>query len=206
MRRAVIVLLSIAAAWGPNNLSAVDKKGPFRVLEASAYPGSKTQERITIAAKPYNTPQLAAEAFGKAKPYELGIMPVLVVIKNDTGKPLNLDLVAEFVAADGEHAEALPPFDVQRYNGVRKRPDLGRKPTAPIPIPRSKVKAPLNVPEIENRSWGVKLLPPGESANGFFYFEATDGDLRNAHLYLTGIKDARSNQPYFYFEVPLDAK
>ena len=204
MRRAVIVLLSIAAVWGPDNLSAVDNKATLRVQDASTYPGNKAQEKITIAAKPYNTPALAAEAFGKAKPYEMGIMPVLVVIKNNTGKPMSLDLVAEFVSADGEHAEALPPFDVQRYNGVRRRPDQrGRN---PLPIPRSKIKAPLNVPEIENRSWGVKLLPPGESANGFFYFEATDADLRGAHLYLTGIKDAASNQPYFYFEMPLDVK
>jgi hypothetical protein len=127
------------------------------------------------------------------------------VIQNDTGKALNLDLVAEFVAADGEHGEALPPFDVQRYNGIRKR--VGSRPaTAPIPIPRSKPKAPLNVPEIENMAFGVKLLPPGESASGFFYFEAGDADLRGAHLYLTGLKDAKSNQPYFYFEVPLDAR
>lgn len=202
MRRAVIVLLSIAAVWGPDKLAAVDKK-QFRVQDAAAYPGNRTQEKITVAAKPYNNSELAAEAFGKAKPHEMGITPVLVVIKNDTGAALNLDLVAEFVSADGEHGESMPAFDVQRYNGIQKRPG-SRPATAPIPIPRKKPKAPLNVPEIEGRAFSVKLLPPGESASGFFYFEATN--VQGAKLYITGLKDARTNQPYFYFEVPLDAK
>ncbi|MEI9812078.1 MAG: hypothetical protein WDO18_05120 [Acidobacteriota bacterium] len=203
MRRAVIVLLSITAAFGPDKLSAVDKKGAFRVEAATAYPGHVTQEKITVAAKPYNTTELAAEAFGKVKPHEHGILPVLVVIKNDTGKALSLELAAQFVAADGDHGEAMPPFDVQRYQGIQKRPGM-KAPTAPLPIPRKKAKGPLNVPEIEGRAFSVKLVPPGESVSGFFYFEATD--VKGAHLYLTGINDAASNQPYFYFEVPLDAK
>jgi hypothetical protein len=65
-------------------------------------------------------------------------------------------------------------------------------------------KGPLNTPEIEGRAFLVKLLPPGESASGFFYFEASE--LKGAQLYLTGIKDAATNQPYFYYEIPLDAR
>ena len=59
MRRALIVLLSITAAW------AVDKKPGFAPEPASSYPGHVTQDKITIAAKPYNTAELAATAFGK---------------------------------------------------------------------------------------------------------------------------------------------
>lgn len=196
MRRAVIVLLSITAA-----ALAADNK--FSVDVASSYPGHQTQEKITIAAKPYNTDELAKTAFGKVKPHERGILPVLVVIQNDTGKTLSLNLKAEFVAADGEHAEAMPPDDVVRFQGVQKRPDM-KPPIAPIPLPRGKKKGPLNTPEIEGRAFVVKLIPPGEKANGFFYFQASD--INGASLYLTGINDAASNQPYFYFEIPLDAK
>lgn len=196
MTRTVIVLLSIAAV----GLAADNKK--FSVQPAASYPGHVTQEKITIAAKPYNTDELAKTAFGKVKPHERGILPVLVVIQNNTGKALRLDLQAEFVTADGRHAEAMPPDDVVRFDGVQKRPDM-KPPTAPIPLPRKK-KGPLNTPEIEGRAFAVKLLPPGESANGFVYFQASD--LKGALLYLTGINDAATNQEYFYFEIPLDAK
>lgn len=195
MRRAVIVLLSITAAL------AVDKKAP-RVEPAASYPGHVTQEKITIAAKPYNTDELAKSEFGKAKPHQYGITPVLVVIQNDTGKALTLNLKAEFVSEAGSHGDALPPDDVVRWQGVQERPDI-KKPTAPIPLPRKK-KGPLNTPEITGRAFSVKLLPPGASANGFFYFQASD--VKGATLYVTGINDAATNQPYFYFEVPLDAK
>jgi hypothetical protein len=196
MRRAVIVLLSITAA-----AFAVDKKAPA-LGPASSFPGHKTQEKITIGAKPYNTDELAKLEFGKAKPHQYGIVPVLVVIQNDTGKALSLNLKAEFVSAEGGHGEAIPPDDVVRWQGVQKRPEIS-KPTAPIPLPR-KTKGPLSTPEITGRAFAVKLLPAGASANGFFYFQATD--VKGASLYLTGINDAASNQSYFYFEIPLDAK
>jgi hypothetical protein len=196
MRRAVIVLLIITAA-----AFAVDKKD-LGVSKAASYPGHVTQDKITIAAKPYNTDELAKLAFGKAKPHEYGIMPVLVVIQNDTGKVLSLNLKAEFVSKNGGHGEAMPPDDVARWEGIQKRPDIS-KPTAPIPLPR-KIKGPLNTPEIAGRAFSVKLLPPGASANGFFYFEASE--VQGATLYLSGINDAASNQAYFYFEIPLDAR
>lgn len=197
MRRVLIVLLSITAAW------AVDKKGGF-AQPADSYPGHVTADKITIAAKPYNTAELAATAFGKVKPHERGILPVLVVIQNNTGKALRLDLKTEFVTADGQHLDAMPPSDVIRYQGIQRRP--GTKSSVPrIPgINSGSPKGPLNTPEIEGRAFLVKLLPPGESANGFFYFEADE--LKGAQLYLTGIKDAASNQPYFYYELPLDAR
>src|SRR6188768_2144561 len=97
MRRAVIVLLSITAA-----ALAADNKASS-VLPAASYPGHKTQEKITVAAKPYNTDELAKLEFGKVKPHQYGIMPVLVVIQNDTGKALKLNLKAEFVSAAGGH-------------------------------------------------------------------------------------------------------
>ena len=197
MRRALIVLLSITAVF------AVDKKPGFAPEPASSYPGHKTQEKITIAAKPYNTAELAATAFGKVKPHERGVLPVLVVMQNDTGKALALNLKAEFVTADGKHLEAMTPDDVIRFEAIRQRPGT-KTATQRLPGVRTPKKGPLNTPEIEGRAFLMKLLPPGETAKGFVYFEADE--VKGAQLYLTGIKDAATNQPYFYFEIPLDAR
>jgi hypothetical protein len=200
MKRAWIVLLSIAAVSG--FVYGVDKKPTFEVRAADTYAGHQTQEKITIAAIPYNTDALAATAFGKVKPHERGILPVLVVIRNDTGKALRLDLKTEFVTAEGQHRESIPGADVIRFQGIQKRP--GVPVPLPIPLPRGNKKGPLNTPEIEGREFSVRLLPPGESANGFFYFQAEE--IQGAQLYLTGIKDAMSGKSYFYFELPLDAR
>jgi hypothetical protein len=194
-----MVLLSITTA------SAVDKdKGRFAPEPAASYPDHQTQEKVTIAAIAYTTDEQAASAFGKVKPHEYGVLPVLVVIQNDTGKALRLEPVARFVTADGEYVEATPPEDVVRIQAIRRRPDAPSRVPLPIPWTFGSKKGPLNTPEIEGRAFAVRLIPPGESAHGFFYFRAAD--TRGSMLYLKGLMDASTGQEYFYFELPLDAR
>ncbi len=45
------------------------------------------------------------------------------------------------------------------------------------------------------------MLPPGQSASGFFYFQT--GFMRSSTLQISGLKDARSGEDLFYFEIPL---
>jgi|SRR5665213_144407 len=199
MRRvALIVLLSIPAAM------AVDKdKGHFVPGPASSYAGHQTQEGITIAAVPYVTDDQAKSAFGKVNPYEYGILPVLVIVQNGSGKPLRMDLKVQFVDPDNHSLDAIPAEDVIYYPGIKKVPRLGPNPL-PIPLPRSKKKGPLNTPEIVNRALSVKLVPNGESVYGFFYFEAQHRP--GSKLYLTGLSDASTGKEYFYFDLPLGGK
>jgi hypothetical protein len=192
---ALMVLLSIAAASGD------DKDKPrFAPGPATSYASHNTLDKITLAAVPYLTDDQAREAFGKVNPYRHGVMPVLVVMQNDTGKALRLDLRAELVDPGGRHIDATPPADVV-YIGTevkaRKLPG-----TTPNPFPRGPKKGPLNTWEIEGRAFPARMLPAGESAFGFFYFQTTD--IPGSRLYLTGIKDAASGKDYFYFEVPLE--
>ena len=48
------------------------------------------------------------------------------------------------------------------------------------------------------------MLPPGESAYGFVYFQT--GHTRTSRLYITGITEAQTSQELFYVEVPLGTK
>ena len=201
MRRvALIGLLSIAvtacvAVAGDKDKSAF-KPGP-----ASSYPNAQTLEKITIAAIPYVTPEESASALGKADPYKYGILPVLMVIDNNTGKTLKLALSIEYVEAGNQHVESVPPGDVVLYGGGKKA--SWKVPTPnPLPIPHGPKKGPLNTWEIEGRAFAAKLIPPGESASGFVYFEVEHKP--GARLYLTGIKDAATGKDYFYFEVPFE--
>jgi hypothetical protein len=44
------------------------------------------------------------------------------------------------------------------------------------------------------------MIPPGQSAGGFFYFQT--GHRPGARLYVTGIGEASSGRELLYFEFP----
>jgi hypothetical protein len=201
MRRLAIVLSSIAAVTA----AAGDKDKPrFTSGPASSYPGHQTLDKITIAAVPFTTPEQASSAFGKANPYKYGILPVLVIIQNDTGKALKLDLTAEYIDPANRHADAIPPLNIVLWDGASNVSwKTGSGPPILPPLPgRKPKKGPLDVPEIEGLAFSAHLVPEGDSVRGFYYFEAQK--LPGSRIYLTGIKDAATGKDYFYFEVPME--
>ena len=178
---------------------AADNDQPFHVGPANSY-AHQVSEKVTVGAKSYDSDELTAEAFGKkAELLKYGVLPVLVVIENRREKALDLrDLEVSLVASDGRHAGPVNPEDLPQLASHTRRPTV--KPYPPIPMPKK--KNPLNAPEIVMRAFAAKIVPPGDSASGFFYFEARpeSGD----KLYLNGLRDARTQQEILYFEFPLD--
>jgi hypothetical protein len=170
----------------------------FRVGPATDY-AHQSAEKVTVGAKPYNTEELTAEAFGKKTDLlRYGVLPVLVVIENKRDKAIDLrDVEVSLVASDGRHASAVNPEDIPFLARHGRR-----SPPVQTPIPLPKKGNPLNAPEIVTRAFSAKMLPPGDSASGFFYFEARSeaGD----KLYLNGLRDARSGQDILYFEFALE--
>jgi hypothetical protein len=71
----------------------------------------------------------------------------------------------------------------------------------PLPIPRRTKKNPLSAFEIEGRAFAAKMLLPGETAHGFFYFQTRHRI--GSHLYLSGLREAASGTELFFFEIPL---
>ncbi len=192
-----MLLLSIAAAQG------ADKDRPkFAAGQVTDYPNRQTVDKVTIAARAYISDEQTKTAFGKLNPYKHGVLPVLVLIQNGTGGTLALDRMrVEYITPDRRRVEATPAGDVRYITG----PDRPKMVTGPIPggKPRlSRKKNPLDVWEIEGRAFSAKMLPPDETASGFFYFQAPSR--RGATLYLTGIREAASGRELFYFEIPLD--
>src|SRR5580658_7311454 len=158
MRRvAIIVLLSIAVA------AAADKeKARFAPKPASTYPGHQTMSNITIAAVPYTSEEQAKSAFDKKNPYKYGILPILVVIKNDTGKALRLNLHAELVDVQDHSLDSMQPGDEELFDGAANRTYAIPRPSI-IPLPQKEKKGPLDTWEIEGLAFTAKLVPDGES-------------------------------------------
>jgi hypothetical protein len=189
---ALAAAILLAAPWSDDK--------PFQAGKAGDY-AHQMSEQVLVGAKAFDNADLTAEAFGKKTDLlKYGVLPVLVVIENRRDKSINLqDLEVSLVGADGRHVAATSPDDIP-FIGTdgRRRP---KQPGVGLPIPLPKKKNPLAGPEIPARAFAAKMLPPGDSTSGFFYFEAQAevGD----SIYLNGMKDARSGKDILYFEFAL---
>jgi len=187
--------MSIAAA------SAADKEPPpFKPAPAASLANHQTSEKVTIGVEPYVTDDKVKIAFGKLNPYQYGIVPVLLVIQNDGDKAIKLDHIkAEYVGPGNERVEATPAREV-RYLRPPQRPNMIPGPAGQVKVLKTK-KNPLDEWEIEGRSFTAAMLPPGQSASGFIYFQA---ELRHgSSIYLSGITEAGTGRELLYFEIPL---
>jgi hypothetical protein len=192
--KSLALLLSISAAF------AADKETPFKAAPAASYANHQSNAQITIGVDPYVTLDKVQLAFGKLQPNQFGILPVLVVIQNDSDKAIRLDrLKAEYAGPNHERIEATPAKDV-RYLKPPQRPAAIDGPAGRVKVLKSK-KNPLDEWEIEGRALAAQILPPGQSASGFFYFQT--GLRHNATIYLNGLYEAASGKEILYFELPL---
>lgn len=188
------LVLSIAAAY------AADKEAPFRPGLASTYPNKMSDSGLVVAADPYTTEEKLKTAFGKLDPTDYGILPVLVLIQNDSDKAIRLDnLRARYNGSGTNRVEAIPAREVRYLKGP-DRPKMVPGPTGGVKIAKTK-KNPLDAWEIEGRSFTAKMLPAGQSAYGFFYFNTPAQP--GATIYLTGMSEAATGKELLYFEIPL---
>lgn len=194
--------MSITAVAGLNKAAPPDKDHPkFEMAPAGSYLAHQTSEKVTIGASVYDTAEKAHAAFGKLNPYQYGVVPLLVVIQNDSGQTIRVDRIrVDYVAPDGSHVDATPAQDIRYLNPARQPKVV----TGPLPTagPRlSRHKNPLDAWEIEGRAFSAKMIPAGESAGGFFYFQT--GHRPGARVYVSGLEDASSRRELLYFEFPL---
>ena len=189
------LLLSISAAF------AADKEPPpFKPAPAASFANRQTNAQVTIGVDPYVTDDKVKTAFGKLSPYQYGILPVLVVIQNDSDKTIKLDRIkVEYVGPGHDRVDATPAREV-RYLRPPSQPNMIPGPAGKVKVLKTK-KNPLDEWEIEGRAFTAAMLPPGQSASGFFYFQA---DLRHGStIYLSGLTEAGTGKELFYFEIPL---
>lgn len=183
-------------------LWADKKDAPFRPEPADAFVTKQTIQDLTIAVQPFDDPDEAKTAFGKLNPYEHGVLPVLVVMKNNGKSTVRFDkMQVMYVAPRGRKVDATPAADVL-YLKAGGRPKVSNSPI-PTGGPRIKIsKNPLKNDVIIERGFSAKMLPPGDAAHGFFYFQT--GHSRGTSLYISGVTEAGSGKELFFFEIPLN--
>jgi hypothetical protein len=191
-------------ALAPDKAFPSKKEEPkFTPGSAASYAAHQTSEKVTIGVLPYFDDEDTRPVFGKHNPYTYGVLPVLVVIQNDSGKTIKVkSLRAVWVGPNGDRVDATPAKDVRFLNGPNRPNSIPGPPgTVPKVIGH---KNPLDTWEIEGRAFAAEMLPAGQSASGFFYFQT--GYQKGASLYLTGLSEAESGRELLYFEIPVVLK
>jgi len=173
---------------------------------AAAYPAHDyhSNEKVTVGLDPYNTPEKTKIFVVNYR--ELDLLPVLMVITNDSDSPISLtDVKAQLVTADGTKLSPATEDDV--YRRISHPNASGAR--VPLPFPTRRVKGGVNTKEwseITNAQFKAKAVEPRGSQAGFLFFDISDvkEPLKGATFYLTRVHDASGND-LMYFEVPLNS-
>ena len=183
---------------------AADNDKKLNIRPAAEYPHRQASENVTIAAQPYETDEQSREAFGKLNPWRMGDLPVMIVIRNDGKEDLRVErLQLYYVLPDGTRVESTPAAEVKYIHGARQpKPVPG--PFGGVHVSRTP-KNPLGEWEIEGRAFAAKMIPAGQSASGFVYFQVPQSSAA-ASVYLSGLENAVTGKELYYFEIPLSGK
>jgi hypothetical protein len=189
---------------------AKDKKGfdPPAAYHANSYPARTfdSQEHVTIAADPYDTPDKAA--IFAADYASSGLMPVRLIVSNDGDAPIALvNLKIEMVTNFRDKLIPQRPQDIMRKLArTDTRPDEERQ--VPLPIPHRKPKKAVKEQvedEIERSQFLARAVEPHSSQSGFVFFDIAGirNPLAGATLYLSGVHNSKGEE-LLYFEIPME--
>jgi hypothetical protein len=160
-------------------------------------------ENVTIALDPYDT--AAKESIFVVKYREHNLLPVLLIITNDSDEPIQLTTMkAELVTAD--RTKLIPDSEDDIVRRISHPNASGTH--YPVPFPTKKAKGGMNskeMNEIESAQFRAKAVEPRSSQVGFLFFDVSDipNPLAGARFYLTGVRNSSGND-LMYFEVALD--
>ena len=172
---------------------------------AKTYPAhdDHANERVAIAADPYDSP-------GKAKIFtinfqEHGLLPIFFIVTNDGDQPISIaNMQVTLTTAGRAKLTPIAPEDIFRR---LSNPHANTHPL-PLPIPQKKVKGALSQKErdeIETSQFAARAVEPRTTQSGFFFFDVEDINtpLEGAHLYITGVNDAKGTE-LMYFEIQME--
>ncbi len=147
------------------------------------------------------TDEETREAFEKVNPYRYGILPVLIVMQNDGPDAIRVDhLKVTYTLPDHTRIEATPAQDLRFLRGAAT-PRAAPGPTGGIKLKKAP-KNPLAEWGIEGRAFAAKMLPAGQSASGFVYFQISHSS-QAATVSLDGFVNAVTGKELYYFEIPM---
>ncbi len=181
-------------------------------------PARDTHEGVTVSADPYADAARSKERFGKKNPYENGILAVEVFLRNDTDRPVQIDLdsirlLVNPPNADRQRLEPLRPEDVAdrtlNKGGGSPNPTARRTPIPGGSRPKAghskeweQMAATLHSLALE-----ADIVAPHATVHGFLFFDLDRHFewIAHSHLYIPDLKYLDTKQALFFFEIDLAA-
>jgi hypothetical protein len=196
----ILLLVALPAAAGDHT------PPPVRPAQSYAAVEVHTQERVAIAAEPYDTKE--KESIFRVDYLKHGFMPVLLTITNLGDHPISLnDARILFETASGDTVQAAEPEDVLRTMSRAQR--QGRTIPIPAPLPGLHIKTKGDYQAIQDdfNTFEYKsiVVDPHSTQAGFLFYdvEGLAHPLQGAHLYVREVRNANGKE-LFSFEVPFD--
>lgn len=172
---------------------------------AKTYPAhdDHTSDKVAIAADPYDTPD-------KAKIFSInfadhGFLPIFFIVTNDGDQPISIANMQ--VTLTTASRDKLTPASSEDIFRRLTNPQANTHPL-PIPIPQKKVKGTISQKErdeIESSQFAAKAVEPHSTQSGFLFFDVEDVKeaLAGAHMYVSGVNDAKGTE-LMYFEIVME--
>lgn len=196
------VALALAASGALSGASS------FRAKTADRYPTRQKQGNLIVAVKAFVSEKDQKSAFGKVRPFQHGVTPVLLVMSNRGTDTYSLEkLQVRLITADRDSLDPIRGEDLASLNPSGHQPTRRNIPGVPG-LSRTRVKkGPLNRPEITESAFLAPIVTPKSTASGFLYYLVTDRALvEGSSVYISGVYDISNGRDLFYFEIPLTKK
>ena len=190
MQRRSRTVLTLALLLAAASAQASDKaripRPPQAAREYSQH-DAHANEHVTIAAEPGDTKETAPDT--RLKYTDKGMLPIRVIVTNDSDKPLTLeDARIDFIASDNTKVTAATPDDLNRrmydlkYSAAKHVP-------LPAPLPRITYhNKPIDEKILaDDKDFGFRTttVPPHSTIAGYLFYDMQglpDSPLKSATL------------------------
>jgi hypothetical protein len=199
------LLLAAVSASLPLSLHASGKKAP-PARSASQYSAFDThpQEHVSVAIDPCTEPRDCD--FFRLPYIRHSLIPVRVIITNDSDTPLNLNEVRmQLITANNDKFPAATLDDLNRRLFSTKQAKGGRIPMTPIPIHHAPIDKKITQ---DDDDFGFKstTVAPHSTLAGYLFYDVKDLDdppLKGAEIYVKMIQTAAGKE-LFAFSIPFN--
>ena len=182
------------------------EKGPPTAKPAPEYAAHDTHpdEHVTVAAEPCEDAKDCS--FFRLKYQEHGLLPIRLIITNDSDHALSLDEARmQFISAANDKLPAATPDDINRRLFTIKNAKGTKIPIIPITVHHPVDKKILD----DDRDFGFKstTVAPHSTLAGYLIYDVKQLDdpvLQHAELYVKMIHTKEDNQELFAFSIPFD--
>jgi hypothetical protein len=205
--RALPALTAAALLFSAVAARAADHKSPPPARPAAEYPANDAHpnEHVTIAAEPCDDPKLCS--FFRLPYIQHGLLPVRVVITNDSDRALSLDDARlQFITAGDEKIPAATEDDINRRIFTLHSTQPIRIPLDPFPIKRTPIDKKVTEDDNDFGFQGT-VVNAHSTLAGYLFYDIQDLDepaLKHAELYVKMVHTLDGKQELFAFSIPFD--